>query len=190
MIWRPRCIMNPVMEPALPRVMIVPPFWSIPVRAPTWPLTTRSPPRIAAPGQRAGVGLDHDDAGHHVLARRPAHAPGDVDLRPVDHAQGEVAQGPVEAKLATGEDARSQGMLGAGIEHRDVGDALLIEQPPQLQVDPPGGHVARVERRLVAVDLGDLRDAGVELDQPAGVEHRLLRGRRLFHRVHTITVLS
>ena len=29
--------------------MIVPPFWSIPVRAPTRPLTTRSPPRIAAP---------------------------------------------------------------------------------------------------------------------------------------------
>ena len=30
-------------------MMIVPPFWSIPVRAPTRPLTTRSPPRIAAP---------------------------------------------------------------------------------------------------------------------------------------------
>ena len=29
--------------------MIVPPFWSIPVRAPTRPLTTRSPPRNAAP---------------------------------------------------------------------------------------------------------------------------------------------
>ena len=29
--------------------MIVPPFWSMPVRAPTWPLTTRSPPRSAAP---------------------------------------------------------------------------------------------------------------------------------------------
>ena len=29
--------------------MIVPPFWSMPVRAPTRPLITRSPPRIAAP---------------------------------------------------------------------------------------------------------------------------------------------
>ena len=29
--------------------MIVPPFWSIPLRAPTRPLTIRSPPRIAAP---------------------------------------------------------------------------------------------------------------------------------------------
>ena len=30
-------------------MMIVPPFWSIPLRAPTRPLTTRSPPRSAAP---------------------------------------------------------------------------------------------------------------------------------------------
>ena len=29
--------------------MIVPPFWSMPLRAPTWPLTTTSPPRSAAP---------------------------------------------------------------------------------------------------------------------------------------------
>ncbi len=29
--------------------MIVPPFWSIPVRAPVRPLITRSPPRSAAP---------------------------------------------------------------------------------------------------------------------------------------------
>ena len=29
--------------------MIVPPFWSIPVRAPTLPLMMRSPPRMAAP---------------------------------------------------------------------------------------------------------------------------------------------
>ena len=41
--------MNPVIEPADPSVMIVPPFWSMPVRAPTRPLTTRSPPRSAAP---------------------------------------------------------------------------------------------------------------------------------------------
>ena len=40
--------MKPVIEPASPRTMIVP-FWSIPVRAPTLPLTTRSPPRMAAP---------------------------------------------------------------------------------------------------------------------------------------------
>jgi hypothetical protein len=49
MIWRPRCIMKPVLMPALPVAMIVPPFWSMPVRAPTLPLMTRSPPRRAAP---------------------------------------------------------------------------------------------------------------------------------------------
>ncbi len=41
--------MNAVIVPASPPTMIVPPFWSIPVRAPTAPLTIRSPPRIAAP---------------------------------------------------------------------------------------------------------------------------------------------
>ena len=41
--------MKAFIEPASPQTMIVPPFWSIPVRAPTRPLTTRSPPRIAAP---------------------------------------------------------------------------------------------------------------------------------------------
>jgi hypothetical protein len=35
MIWRPRCIMKPVIEPASPSEMIVPPFWSMPLRAPT-----------------------------------------------------------------------------------------------------------------------------------------------------------
>ena len=30
MIWRPRCIMKPFIEPALPSTMIVPPFWSMP----------------------------------------------------------------------------------------------------------------------------------------------------------------
>ena len=55
MIWRPRCIMNPVIEPASPSTRIVPPFWSIPVRAPTWPLTTRSPPRSAAPASEPAL---------------------------------------------------------------------------------------------------------------------------------------
>ena len=41
--------MNAVIMPASPPTMTVPPFWSMPVRAPTLPLTTRSPPRIAAP---------------------------------------------------------------------------------------------------------------------------------------------
>src|SRR3954468_18406357 len=98
MIWRPRCIMNPVIEPALPSTMIVPPFWSMPVRAPTWPLTTTSPPRSAArapapqrpAGEGAGVGLDHHDARHHVLGHRPADAAVDLELRAVAQPAAEV----------------------------------------------------------------------------------------------------
>ena len=48
MIWRPRCIMKAVIDPASPSTITVPPFWSIPVRAPTLPWTTTSPPRSAA----------------------------------------------------------------------------------------------------------------------------------------------
>src|SRR3954451_4931477 len=106
MICRPRCIMKPVIEPASPRTITVPPFWSIPVRAPTRPLTSRSPPRIAAAArrrrQRAGVRLDHDDPGHHVLAGRPADAALDRDLRPVDQPAAEVAEAPVEGDPAAG----------------------------------------------------------------------------------------
>ena len=47
--------MKPVIEAALPRTMIVPPFWSIPVRAPTSDLTTRSPPRSAAPASEPAL---------------------------------------------------------------------------------------------------------------------------------------
>jgi len=43
-------------------------------------------------GQRAAVPVDDDDAGHHVLAGRPADAAGDVDLRAVDPPAGEVAE--------------------------------------------------------------------------------------------------
>src|SRR5215213_9939574 len=94
MIWRPRCIMKPVIEPASPSTRIVPPFWSMPVRAPTWPFTTRSPPRSA--GQGAGVRLDHDHAGHHVLGDRPAHAPVDLELGSIAQAATEVAQAALE----------------------------------------------------------------------------------------------
>ncbi len=41
--------MKPVIMPAFPPTMIVPPFWSMPDRAPTSPRTTMSPPRSAAP---------------------------------------------------------------------------------------------------------------------------------------------
>ena len=41
--------MKPENAPVRPPTMIVPPFMSIPVREPTSPLHTRSPPRMAAP---------------------------------------------------------------------------------------------------------------------------------------------
>jgi hypothetical protein len=41
--------MKPVKAPVSPPTMIVPPFWSMPVREPTLPRQTRSPPRMAAP---------------------------------------------------------------------------------------------------------------------------------------------
>src|SRR4026208_564063 len=87
MIMRPRCIMKPVIEPASPPTMIVPPFWSIPVRAPPLPLRALAAlaDRVAAAHrrarERAGVRLDHDDAAHHVLAGRPADPARDGDLR-------------------------------------------------------------------------------------------------------------
>jgi len=65
--------------------MIVPPFWSIPVRAPTSPLTTRSPPE-APPPPMTGVALHDDDAGHHVLGddqpTRPVISTSGPSIRP------------------------------------------------------------------------------------------------------------
>ncbi len=61
----------------------------------------------------------------------------------------------------------------------------LVDQAAQLEVDLPGGQVARVERRSLAVDLGDAGYALVELDQASGIE-----ARRRGYRVHTITSLS
>src|SRR3989337_2748276 len=113
-IWRPRCIMKPVIEPAEPSTMIVPPFWSIPVRAPTRPLTTRSPPRSAAP---------------------------------------EVAEAAVEGDAAAREDADAERVLRPGVQDGDVLQALLIQEPAQLEVDLTGRQVLGVEHRPVAVDL-------------------------------------
>ena len=134
-------------------------------------------------GQRAGVAVDHDHARHHVLAGRPAHAAGDVHLWPVDHAAAEVAQAALERDLAAGEDAHADRVLRAGVLHRHVGDALLVQQPAQLEVDLARGQVARVEHRPLAVHLGHLGDLGVRLRQPAGVVGDLA----LAYRVHTST---
>jgi hypothetical protein len=75
MTWRPRCIMKPVIEPTLPIVMMVPPFWSMPERAPARPFTTRSPPRMAAPVCEPGVALD-DRRRRTSCSRTPPSRPG------------------------------------------------------------------------------------------------------------------
>ena len=162
--------MKPVIEPARPSTMIVPPFWSIPVRAPTMPLTIRSPPRIAAAGQRTGVAnRSTTTPRHHVLAGRPADAALDVNLRAVDQAAAEVAEAAVEGDPAAGEDADAERVLRAGVEDGDVLHALLVEQPAQLEIDLTRRQALRVEDGSVAVDLGDARDGVAGLDEPARV---------------------
>src|SRR5579871_1734116 len=141
-------------------------------------------------GQRAGVAVDHDDARHHVLARRPADAAGDVDLGAVDHAAAEVAERAVERDPAARQDADPERVAGARVAHGDVGDALVVHEPPQLEVDLARRQVVGVEGRTVAVDLRDARHRLVELDEAAGVEARLAAVALERYRVHTITSLS
>src|ERR671918_1806254 len=135
------------------------------------------------PGERAGVAVDDDDPGHHVLARRPADAAGDVDLGPVDQAAAEVAERALEGDAAAREDADAERVLGAGVLHGQVLDPLLVEQPAELQVDLPGREDAGVEDGLLPVDLGDLGDVGMRLCEAA----RVVGDRPLTYRCHTIT---
>ena len=92
---------------------------------------------------RAGVAVDDDDAGHHVLAGRPADPAGDVDLGPVDQAATEVAEAAAEGDPAARQDPDAERALGARVQDGDVVDALLVEQAPELQVDLPRGQVLR-----------------------------------------------
>ena len=71
--------------------------------------------------------------------------PVDLDLGAVDEPAAEVAEAALEGDPAAGEDAGAERVLRAGVEDRDVLDALLVEQPAQLEVDLAGGQVARVE---------------------------------------------
>src|SRR5439155_22896747 len=90
------------------------------------------------PGERAGVALDDHDARHHILAGGPAYAAGDVHLGAVDQPAAEVAEAALIGDLATRQDADADRMLRAGILHGHVGDALLVEERAQLEVDLPG----------------------------------------------------
>src|SRR6266566_324090 len=138
-------------------------------------------------GQRAGVLVDDDDAGHHVLGHGPADPSGDVDLGPVDKPAAEVAEAAVDSDPAAGQDADREGVLGARVADGHVGDALVVDEAAQLEVDLPGGQLGRVEERgkpvLALLDNGHhggLRDG---LGQPAGVVADL-------HSCHTSTSRS
>ena len=52
--------------------------------------------------RRAGVLLDDDRAGQHVLGARPADAALDADVRTVDQAAAEVAEAALESRAASG----------------------------------------------------------------------------------------
>src|SRR5919201_624900 len=119
--------------------------------------------------QRARVAVHDHDAGHHVLEGRPADAARDVDLGAVDQAAAEIPERAREGDAAASEDPDAERVLRAGVLDRDVLDALLVEQPPQLEVDLPRRKVVRVEARAVPVGLGDARRLRVRLREPAGV---------------------
>ena len=95
--------------------MIVPPFWSIPVRAPTLPLTMRSPPRIAAPVSEPAffsITTTPDIMFSHDGPTDPA---GHRDLRAVVQAEPEVAEGALEPDPAALEDPDTDRMLRARV---------------------------------------------------------------------------
>src|SRR5215470_8820986 len=132
-------------------------------------------------GQRAGVLVDDDHARHHVLGHRPADPPPHVDLRPVDEPAAEVAEAAVDGDPAAGQDAHGEGVFRARVEDGHVPDALVVDEPAELQVDLPGGQLGRVEHRRgpvrAALHRRGPRRLGVGLGQAAGV----IADLHLFH---------
>ena len=97
-----------------PPTMMVPPFWSMPVREPTSPLQTRSPPRIAAPKVEPAF---------FSTTTVPAimFSPHDQPTRPVMRTFGpsirptaEVAQAAFEDQVAAVQDADAEECLAPG----------------------------------------------------------------------------
>src|SRR6266516_2969469 len=121
--------------------------------------------------QGTGVLVDQHHAGHHVLRHRPADPAGDLHLRAVDQADTEVAEAALEADPAALQDADADRVFGPRVADHHVVDALLVDEPAQLQVDLAGAHLGGVEDRAPAlpVDLGDPRDRRGRLGEPAGV---------------------
>src|SRR5919201_1057029 len=118
--------------------------------------------RVAEP--RPDLADDHLPAAlHHEPGHRP-RVP-HHDHRPALLVDPRAREGDAAAS----EDPDAERVLRAGVLDRDVLDALLVEQPPQLEVDLPRRKVVRVEARAVPVGLGDARRLRVRLREPAGV---------------------
>ena len=140
------------------------------------------PAAQGGPRERAGVVVDDDNPGHHVLGDRRADPPGDLDLRTVDQPAAEVTEASLEADPAAGEDRHPERMPRARVQHGDVAHPPFVDQPAQLRVDLPRGQIARVEHGPAVLDLRGLGHRVVELDQAALVHPRLFG-----HLVHTCT---
>ncbi len=137
--------------------------------------------------ERAGVDLDDDDAGHHVLAGRPADAPVDLDLRAVDQTAAEVAERALEMDLAARQDADPQRVLRARVLDRDLPDALLVDEPAQLEVDLAGRQVPWRRTRALSPSISETCGGlGVRLREPA----RVVADPPLAYRCHTSTSRS
>src|SRR5579859_738549 len=138
-------------------------------------------------GQRARILVHDEDAGHHVLRHRPADAPPDVDLGPVDQPAAEVAEAAVDRDPGARQDAHRDGVLGARVADGHVGDALVVDEAAQLEVDLAGGQVGRIEDRpravLAGFDRGHARRLRGGFGQAAGVIGDL-------HSCHTSTSRS
>ncbi len=170
--------------------MTVPPFWSMPVLAPTLPLTTTSPPRIAAAvSEPAFFSITTTPDIMFFLAGRPSDSPGDDHLRPIDHAEAEVPEAALKPDATPRQDADADGVLGAGVADRHLGHALLVEEPAQFQVDLAGGQLGGVEAGRLTGDLRDLGNGRERLGQPSGVVGDASRAGR-FYSDHTRTWLS
>src|SRR5579859_2060753 len=112
-------------------------------------------------GQRARVLVHDEDPGHHVLGHRPADPSGDVDLGPVDETAAEVAEAALDGDPAAGQDAHRERVLGARVTHGHLGDALVVDEAAQLEVDLARGQLGRVEHRrgpVLARFAGDRHD--------------------------------
>src|SRR5207342_3652098 len=131
--------------------------------------------------ERPGVSVHDDDAGHHVLAGGPADPTRDVDLRTVDEAASEVAETALEPDPAPGEDPDSERVLRPRVVDLDLLDALLVEEPAELEVDRPRRQISRVEASAMAVDLGDAWRLGERLREAT----RVIRDLALAYCRHT-----